>query len=302
MEQLSKNTKKSITVILSFGILLGISFVNSCKLSQVKTTQSIEPEKTMYVNGRFLYTAADEKVILRGVNEMMIWSNDKTGATIFPEIAKTGANSMLLFWTTEGDPLDLDLMIKNCIKNEMIPVLELHDATGDWSKFQMVMDYWLRKDVIKVIKKHEKWLIVNIANEVGGTVTPDSLFVNTYRKAIIDLRKAGYRMPLMIDASDWGKDEKIIIRNWKKLQNCDSLKNVMFSVHTYWAEKNMEERIDNLIETVVKDTIPFLFAEGPEPYGWDCKTVFPFVEAPYKKIFFPIEFFFFLKKIYFFFF
>ena len=51
---------------------------------------------TMYVNGRYLYSAAGEKVILRGMNEMYVWSSDQTGAWSLGEIAKTGANSVRL--------------------------------------------------------------------------------------------------------------------------------------------------------------------------------------------------------------
>ena len=52
-------------------------------------------------NGRHLFSAAGEKVILRGVNEMFVWSNDKSGIRLLPEIAQTGANCVRLVWTEE---------------------------------------------------------------------------------------------------------------------------------------------------------------------------------------------------------
>ena len=97
--------------------------------------------QTMTVKGRHLYTAAGEKVVLRGVNEMFIWSRDKTGETILPEIAKTGANSCRLAWNTTGAPAEMEKLISNCIKNQMIPIIELHDATGNWAKLQLCLDY-----------------------------------------------------------------------------------------------------------------------------------------------------------------
>jgi mannan endo-1,4-beta-mannosidase len=48
----------------------------------------------MTVQGRFLYTAAGERVVLRGVNEMFSSSLDPTGERTLPEIAKTGANAV----------------------------------------------------------------------------------------------------------------------------------------------------------------------------------------------------------------
>ncbi len=85
---------------------------------------------TMYIKDRFLFTAAHEKVILRGVNEIIVWSQDPTGKEILSEIAKTGANSTRLVWTTQNDPKKLDILIQNCLNNVMIPMFELHDATG----------------------------------------------------------------------------------------------------------------------------------------------------------------------------
>jgi mannan endo-1,4-beta-mannosidase len=216
----------------------------SCSNSQAIKSVSTQSVNTLQVKGRFLYTASGEKVILRGVNEMMIWSKDPTGEGILPEISKTGANSARLVWTTEGDPLNLEFLIQNCLKNKMIPIIELHDATGDWNKLPIVLEYWLRADVKKVIRKYEKWAIVNIANEVGPFNTPDSVFVKNYKNAITKLRKAGYRVPFIIDASDWGKDEKIISRNWRELFNHDTLHNTMFSVHTYWVDPRSEERMN----------------------------------------------------------
>jgi mannan endo-1,4-beta-mannosidase len=260
-------------------VLLPILFIVSSYINSPTSKSETNPSGVMQVKGRFLYTAAGEKVILRGVNEMFIWSDNKTGEEILPEIARTGANSVRLVWTTEGDPLTLDILIRNCLQNQMIPIIELHDATGDWSKLPVVIDYWLREDVKKIIKKYERWALVNIANEVGQENTSDSLFVTTYKSAITKLRNAGYQMPLIIDASQWGQDEKIILRNWRELLKHDKLNNIMFSVHTYWTDPQAEERLDNLVSKVVRNSIPLLFGEGPQPYGWDCTTSFPYLHC-----------------------
>lgn len=243
------------------------------------TTNAIQAQNpsSMYVKGRFLYSAQHEKVVLRGVNEMFIWSGEKTGDKALVEIAKTGANSVRLVWNTEGTPEDLDLLVSNCLKNRMIPIVELHDATGDWTKLPKVLDYWVRPELQKIVNKHQKWLLLNIANEVGGGDTKDSMFVSQYQGAITKLRNIGYKVPLIIDASDWGKDELMIQRTWKTLMSHDPLKNVMFSVHTYWVDAKAEARLDTFLQKVVSDTIPLLFGEGPQPFGWDCKTPFPYL-------------------------
>ncbi|WP_051359979.1 cellulase family glycosylhydrolase [Adhaeribacter aquaticus] len=231
--------------------------------------------QTMTIKGRHLYTAAGEKVILRGINEMFIWSNDKTGETILPEIAKTGANSCRLAWTTAGAPDEMDRLIANCIRYKMIPIIELHDATGDWSKLQICLDYWKRADVKAVMDKHKKWVLLNIANEVGGK-TPADTFRVKYTNAVQQLRTAGYEVPLLIDAANWGQDETSVLATWKDIVQADPKKQCMFSVHTYWSQ-NAQDRLNSLINRVVKEEIPLLFGEAPQPkVGPNCSVDFPY--------------------------
>lgn len=232
--------------------------------------------QTMFVKGRHLYSAAGEKVVLRGINEMFIWSRDKTGETILPEIAKTGANACRLVWTSKGAPEDLDQLISNTLKNKMIPMVELHDATGDWSKLQICLDYWKREDVKAVINKHKKWVLLNIANEVGR-VTPADTFSAKYIDAVTQLRASGYEVPLIIDAANWGQDETNITATWRAIQEADPKKQVLFSVHTYW-QQQAQERLDKLVQQIVHDEIPFIFGEAPQPkIGQDCSIDFPYL-------------------------
>jgi mannan endo-1,4-beta-mannosidase len=263
-------------------ILLGLSsYIEKTPEASTKITAinnaDLKTGKNMYVKGRFLYTANHEKVILRGINEMFIWSTDHTGKDALKEISKTGANGVRLVWTTEGKPEELDLLIGNCLQNKILPIVELHDATGDLKKLPKVIDYWKKPEIIQLMNKYQKWVLLNIANEAGDGNTPDTVFLSSYKNAISELRSAGYKIPLIIDASQWGQDEKMILRTWRQLRAHDPLQNVMFSVHTYWVDANSEQRIDRFLSQVIQDTIPFLFGEGPEQYGWDCKTPFPYL-------------------------
>lgn len=234
--------------------------------------------QTMFVKGRHLYSAANEKIILRGVNEMAIWSTDPTLKDVLPEMAKTGSNCARLVWLTTGSPATLDTLISNCLKSKMIPIVELHDATGDWSKLQSLLDYWKRPDVISVMEKYNKWALLNIGNEIGPK-TSNADFLNYYLDAIKQLRGVGYKMPLIIDASDWGKDEENITSNWKQLVDSDPLKNTMFSVHLYWKENTtaeLQKRLDNLLSKVVKENIPLFFGEGPQLKGGCDRIDWPY--------------------------
>jgi hypothetical protein len=73
------------------------SFVGSLLLCGLSVSLALaQAGTTMYVSGRHLYSAVGEKVMFRGVNEMFIWSGDKQGKTILPEIEKSGANVVRL--------------------------------------------------------------------------------------------------------------------------------------------------------------------------------------------------------------
>ncbi|HTF81594.1 MAG TPA: hypothetical protein VL947_07710, partial [Cytophagales bacterium] len=124
-----------------------------------------QQKSTMYVKGRDLYTACGEKVVLRGLNEMFIWSGNKSGHTILPQIAKTGANTVRLVWNTTGSVSTLDTLIGNCIAHKMIPMPELHDATGNFDNLQKCLDYWKTPEALIMIKKYKNWMLINIANE-----------------------------------------------------------------------------------------------------------------------------------------
>jgi hypothetical protein len=100
------------------------------------------PEGVMKVEGSFLYDKCGEKVVLRGVNAMIVYW-DREGTITFPEIAKTSASCVRIFWKLDHPAPtseELDLAIANCIANKMIPMVGLWDATGDWSKLEFCVD------------------------------------------------------------------------------------------------------------------------------------------------------------------
>src|SRR3712207_7178944 len=110
-------------------------------------------------------------------------SKDPTGSWAMGEIAKTGANSVRIF-TMTGFPADqLDKAIANAVANGMIPIPECHNATGKWEKLDECVGYWTRPDVAEVIRRHRRWVLLNIANEAGNEVSRED-FLAGYRSAI----------------------------------------------------------------------------------------------------------------------
>jgi mannan endo-1,4-beta-mannosidase len=220
-----------------------------------------------YVEGRFLHDPCGNQVVLRGTNKMNVWT-DRTG-TSFAQIAKTGANCVRIVWLAReenGQPTsaaELDNLIIICAAQQMIPMVEVHDATGDWSKLGQMVDFWKRPDIVQVVKKHERYLLVNIANECGDDQVTDAQFTQGYTNAVQQLRQAGIRTPLVIDAADWGKNLEQLVRVGAALTQADPAKNLLFSVHTYWpiALGASPQFIKQQLEAAVNAGLPFIVGE-----------------------------------------
>ncbi|MBN3926982.1 cellulase family glycosylhydrolase [Nostoc sp. NMS4] len=201
---------------------------------------------TFYTKGRYLYDRLGNKIILRGVNKMSVWdeASDPAGSISFPEIRKTGANSVRIVWAirkdlnpglSDTDPARLDALITNAKANHLIPTVELHDATGKWSRLPDLMQYWIQPRIINIIQKHQEYLLINIGNEVGDETVTASEFIAGYTNVIQTMRNAGIHTPLIIDAAEWGKNLALLDATASTLLNADPDKNLLFSVHLYWS-------------------------------------------------------------------
>jgi mannan endo-1,4-beta-mannosidase len=192
---------------------------------------------TLHVDGRFLYDRCNEKVVLRGVNEMIVWTEGKDGAPEFTEIAQTGANTVRIVWNEEGNAAQLDTAIANALAAKLIPIVEHHSATGKLPDVAAkVVPYWTQSDVAQVLVKHQANLLLNIANEAGDDQVTQEAFESTYKAAITAIRGTGFQGPLVIDAPQWGQDIDRLQASGPALIAADPLHNLMFSVHMWWSD------------------------------------------------------------------
>jgi mannan endo-1,4-beta-mannosidase len=200
-------------------------------------TATVGASSTFHVEGRFLYDRCNEKVVLRGVNEMVVWTAGRDGAPEFTDIAQTGANSIRIVWNEEGTAAELDTAITNALGAKLIPMVEHHSATGKLPDVATkVVPYWTQSDVAQVLLKHQANLLLNIANEAGDDKVTQEAFESTYTAAITALRGTGFKGPLIIDAPQWGQDINRLQASGPALIAADPLHNLMFSVHMWWSD------------------------------------------------------------------
>mgnify|MGYP001271408551 CR=1 FL=1 len=246
-------------------LLLSISLLSliGCVLASIHfQAMATDNYPGFRVEGRFLYDKYGEKVVLVGVNKMIIWM-DIDGLPSFPEIAKTGANCVRIVWTSDGTAEQLDAAIHNCRTNSMIPMIEHHGATGVWNDLQKCVDYWTRDDIVEVIKKHQEYLLINIANECGDANVSFSDFRDKYTAAVKQMREAGIHVPLIIDGTDWGKNIDVLQSEGPALIAADPDHNLMFSVHMWWPQMwgYSEQTVINEIAESVNMELPLIVGE-----------------------------------------
>ncbi|MET0283773.1 MAG: cellulase family glycosylhydrolase [Polyangiales bacterium] len=211
------------------GSLWMLALLGGCTSRAPETPASPRPA-TYYVQSGKLYDRCGEELVMRGVNHPTMYE-DRAGHAMV-EIAKTGANVVRLFWFGgHGIPFTaLEPALEAALASSMLPMLELHDSTGRW-ELERLVAWWTEPATLALIARHERNLLVNIANEASAP--DDAAFVEGYRRAIRRLREAGIRVPLVIDAGLVGRDYEQLLRHGDALLAADPLHNIIVSAHLY---------------------------------------------------------------------
>ena len=266
---------------LKFGIsftIMSVVLLQACGSDNDEIPAS-QNGLTFKVAGSKLTDPCGEIITLKGVNKMSVFDEeDLYGESYFPEIAKTNSNCVRIVWQAKysnGSPSQLnqlDSLIKNCMRNKMIPMVEMHDATCTWDALDEVVDYWIKPEVIKIVQRYEHALLVNIANEAGDDGVTQQQFLSGYQSAITALRNAGIRAPLIIDAKGCGKDLDVLIPTAAALISHDPDHNLLFSVHPYWSKVAIQAVQPTFIKDQLKkatdNNIPLILGELCAYGGW----------------------------------
>lgn len=215
------------------------------------------------------FTTKDDKLIdavgqvftIKGMNNPHIWFIDKA-YTALDEIQKLGCNTVRIVWETKGNDQELERIIQRVIELKMIPMVELHDVTGSPSKEKLLdMARWYSEpERAAMLKKYEKYLLLNIANEWGDHKVKSEKWLDSYKDAVAIMRQAGYRTTLVVDAPGWGQNIKPFIECGQSLIASDPLHNVLLSVHMY-GSWNKPSKIRNDLQKCHELKLPVIVGE-----------------------------------------
>ncbi len=213
------------------------------------------------VSGNQLLDAYGNEFIIRGVNNPHIWYPEEAYNAL-PLIAKYKNNTVRVVWQKHGDVGLLDKILNKCIELKMVPMVEMHDGTGDSTQVKLLemANYFTIPEVKDVLLKYERFLLLNIANEWGDHSVTSEYWRDSYIKAVSAIRNAGYKTAIVIDAPGWGQNIEPIIKYANEVTANDTLNNILYSVHMYGSWNN-EDTIKLKLEEAHDKNIPLIVGE-----------------------------------------
>lgn len=228
-----------------------------------------------YVSGTQLMDANGIPFVIRGVSHAHTWYTDQTQSAL-ANIANTGTNTVRIVLSngerwTRNNGSEVAGIIQQCKNLSMVPILEVHDATG-WNEQtggahpDTALDYWLSADIRAAIDGEEEFVIINIANEPFGNTTTGE-WASWHMGAISALRNAGISHSLMVDAPNWGQDwSNTMLANAQNIFNSDPDQNVIFSVHMYEVYSS-PNAVSNYLQSFANLGLPLVVGEFADTHG-----------------------------------
>jgi mannan endo-1,4-beta-mannosidase len=224
---------------------------------------------------------------MRGVNYPYAWYKDSQDTQqMLADIASTGANAVRVVLAT-GDQwtrtsaAELVNIISWAKTNKLVAMLEVHDATGygdnEAPHPNVSLDYWTSDDIASTLKGQEAYVLLNVANESFGNDKSEE-WEEFYEAGVGELRAAGLRHTLVVDAPFWGQDWGNCMRDGSttnpRTMSCDSNAifdadpeaNTVFSVHMYdvYAEAGV---VAEYFDKFLMRGLPFVVGEFAADHG-----------------------------------
>jgi mannan endo-1,4-beta-mannosidase len=238
---------------------------------------AVGEETGFYVKNGQLLEYNGSLFVARGINYPYAWFAQNWDASV-KGIAATGANCVRIVLSngkrwTKTSASTVQQLIKNCKDNKLIAVLEVHDCTGYSEQSGSVplstaVDYW--KEIKSALVGQEKYVWINIANEPFGNNVPKTDWADQHKKAIADLRAAGFGHLLVVDAANWGQDwEKNTYGAAAAVLDADTMHRAVISVHMYDVYKSDTEVNGYLRQFAVTKKWPLIVGEFAADHGTD---------------------------------
>lgn len=261
------------------GSMLGSSDADDHKLIPEEVTEDLtrprpsENAPVMKTDGTKILWADGSETIIRGVN-LQYSDNPLQMINAFPAIAETGANFVRIQLSEDTAEVELEAALNMAIENNMAAILTLNSpdlkCSDDEALFsKAVADLWLKKWLPIIAQdRYQDKMMINMASGWGpkevfnGYSFGYRTYIDTHKTAIRQFRRAGLKVPIVVDAPGCGEDyhafESIRAR---ELLAADEQKNLIFSVHAYGSTWNTATKITENMEKLTSQEIPVIMSE-----------------------------------------
>src|SRR5690554_694983 len=261
------------------GDMLGSSDAEDYKMTPEEVTEDLtkprpsENAPVITTEGNNIYWADGRETIFRGVN--LQYSNAPLEMIDgFTGIAETGANVVRIQLSKTTSEGELEAALNAAASNGLAAIITLNDPDlkchDDEVAFNdAVSDLWLDEWLPIIAQdRYQDQIMVNIASGWGpkevfnGYSFGYRTYMDTYKTAIRQFRKAGLKFPLVVDAPGCGEDYHAFeSERAKELMAADDQKNLIFSVHAYGSTWNTATKIDASIAQITSQNVPVVVSE-----------------------------------------
>lgn len=227
---------------------------------------------TNNTNGN-LIDANGNNFIMKGMNVPLAWFVNDVNGSIAAVRTNTNSNCLRIVVTTSTSDAAWQTCVQNCINNKMIPMVELHDVTGNTNQADLVRmgQFWASKASYMTKPEIAKYILINIANEWGTWETANNngaAWRDASTNAIKAMRAAGIKTTIVVDAVGYGQDiddAKNIRAYAKTIQASDAgflggQANLLFSIHMYCEWKKGGDNIA-IVNTIKNSGVPIIVGE-----------------------------------------
>lgn len=248
-------------------------------------SQEVRPDYNtgtgFFVKDGKIFDSTGEEFIPMGFNTSAFWAGnaDCKKNNMSVHIPNSGANAVRIVSQTEGafgwnaNPEAQRDLIDRAVRSQLVPMLEMHDATCDEPQFEKILSYWTSEKMVQLCRDYEQYLWVNIANE--HNFTDFETWRDQYKAAVRQLREAGIKNPIVIDAGrNCGQNPEMFKAYGAEVLADDPEQNVIFSIHLYGFWKSEDKTFSDWTPpyTVEVDLpamkeagLPLIIGE----FGWD---------------------------------
>lgn len=187
---------------------------------------SLTASAQMQVQGRFLYNKCGQRVTIRGIEHMLYYQD--INQQMLPQIGMTGANAIRVLLDPDISGTTLRQILTKCINEQ-----KMYVSVGVWRG----RDFFFRTDIKPVLLEFEDNIILHAFGEPNYETTPDDARWKSESIAVINqFRSAGFRAPIDIQTTTFGRDPRPIIRSGQVVFDADPLRNIIFGCQMYWGD------------------------------------------------------------------